>query len=169
MKENVSLSLEITPSINKISNFVKLEISAKLEDFSGRELPQQVASLALGTFSRSVQTTVVVADADTVVLGGLVRDKQSNQVSKVPILGDIPLLEIGDGAVIGGHATVICHLFEKQGLVIKKVKIGKKVIIGLNSIIMPGAQIGDGAIIAAGAIVPKDTKIEAGSVYYGIK
>lgn len=84
-------------------------------------------------------------------------------------VGDIPLLEIGDNSVIGGNATVICHLFEKKGLVIKKVRIGKNVIIGLNSIIMPGAEIGDNAVIAAGAIVPKDTKIEAGTVYYGLK
>lgn len=83
-------------------------------------------------------------------------------------VGDIPLIEIGDNSVIGGNSTVICHLFEKKGLVIKKVKIGKKVIVGLNSIIMPGVEIGDNAVIAAGAIVPKDTKIEVGSVYYGI-
>jgi hypothetical protein len=84
-------------------------------------------------------------------------------------VGDIPLLEIGDNSVIGGSSTVICHLFEKKGLVIKKVKIGKNVIVGLNSIIMPGVEIGDKAVVAAGAIVPKDTKIEAGSIYYGIK
>ncbi|MCA9398848.1 MAG: acyltransferase [Candidatus Omnitrophica bacterium] len=82
-------------------------------------------------------------------------------------VGDIPLLEIGDNSVIGGNATVICHLFEKKGLVIKKVKIGKNVIVGLNSIVMPGVEIGDGAVVAAGATVPKDTKIEPGTVYYG--
>ena len=84
-------------------------------------------------------------------------------------VGDIPLLEIGDNSVIGGNATLICHLFEKKGLVIKKTKVGKNVIVGLNSIIMPGVEIGDNAVIAAGAIVPKDTKVEANSVYYGIK
>lgn len=82
-------------------------------------------------------------------------------------VGDIPLLEIGDNSVIGGNATVICHLFEKNGLNIRKVKIGKNVIIGLNSIIMPGVEIGDNAVIAAGAIVTKDTKVESGCVYYG--
>lgn len=84
-------------------------------------------------------------------------------------VGDIPLLEIGDSTVIGGHATVICHLFEKDGLVIKKVRIGRNVIIGLNSVIMPGVEIGDRAVIATGAIVPKDTKVAADSVYYGAK
>lgn len=78
---------------------------------------------------------------------------------------DLSLLEIGDGAVIGGHATVICHSFEHNKLILKKVKIGKKAIIGLNSVILPGAEIGDGATIAAGAVVPKNTKVEPNSVY----
>lgn len=93
---------------------------------------------------------------------------QNVQINSTRV-GDIPMLEIGDGSVIGGNATVICHLFEKKGLVIKKTKIGRNVIIGLNSIIMPGCMIGDNATIAAGAIVPKDTIVEAGCVYYGIK
>ncbi len=83
-------------------------------------------------------------------------------------VGDISLLEIGDNSVIGGNATVICHSFEKNGLHIKKVKIGKNVIIGLNAIVLPGCEIGDGAVIAAGAVLPKDTKVEAKSVYLGI-
>lgn len=84
-------------------------------------------------------------------------------------VGDIPMLEIGDNTVIGGNATVIAHLFEKKGLVLKKTKIGKNVIIGLNSIVMPGCEIGDSAVIAAGAVVPKDTVVEAGSIYFGVR
>ncbi|OFZ17931.1 MAG: type II secretion system protein GspD [Bdellovibrionales bacterium GWB1_55_8] len=91
-RESVSLSIKIKPQINKISNFVKLDVQAKLADFSNRELPAQVAGLALATIERSAQTTVVVGDSDTVVIGGLIRDKQSDTVSKIPILGDIPLL-----------------------------------------------------------------------------
>lgn len=84
-------------------------------------------------------------------------------------VGDISLLEIGDNSVIGGNATVICHSFEKKGLLIEKVKIGKNVIVGLNSIILPGVEIGDNAVIAAGAVVPKNTRIEPNTVYYGVR
>ena len=84
-------------------------------------------------------------------------------------VGDISLLEIGDNSVIGGNATVICHSFEKKGLLVEKVKIGRNVIVGLNSIILPGVEIGDNAVIAAGAVVPKNTKVEPGTVYYGVK
>ncbi|MBF0505117.1 MAG: acyltransferase [Candidatus Omnitrophica bacterium] len=82
-------------------------------------------------------------------------------------VADLSLLEIGDNTVIGGNATVICHLFERRGLRLKKVKIGANVVIGLNSVIMPGVQIGDHAIIAAGAIVPKDTVVAERTVYIG--
>lgn len=82
---------------------------------------------------------------------------------------DLGLLEIGDSAVIGGHATVIGHSFEKGKLILKKVKIGRKAVIGLNSVVLPGAEIGDEATVAAGAIVPKNTKVEAHATYYGVK
>ncbi len=84
-------------------------------------------------------------------------------------VGDISLLEIGDNSVIGGNATVICHSFEKKGLLVEKVRIGRNVIVGLNSIILPGVEIGDNSVIAAGAVVPKNTKIEPNTVYYGVK
>ena len=81
---------------------------------------------------------------------------------------DISLLEIGDESVIGGHATVICHSFERNRLILKKVKLGKKVIVGLNSVILPGCEIGDGALIAAGSVLGKNTKVEPRSVYCGV-
>ena len=70
-------------------------------------------------------------------------------------VADLSLLEIGSGSVIGGNATVIGHIFERDGLKLMRVKIGKGVVIGLNSVIMSGAIIEEGAVIAAGAIVPK--------------
>jgi general secretion pathway protein D len=91
-RQNVGLSLTIKPQINKISNFVKLDIKQKIEDVSNRTPPSGVATQAVGTDKRSSQTTVVVQDGDTVVLGGLVRDKLEENAVKVPLLGDIPLL-----------------------------------------------------------------------------
>jgi general secretion pathway protein D len=91
-KEDVAISLKLKPAINKLSNFVKLEIEAKLQDFSNRKLPDALAAQAIATTSRFAKTSVVVGDGDTVVLGGLVRDVASDTTSKVPILGDIPVL-----------------------------------------------------------------------------
>jgi len=81
---------------------------------------------------------------------------------------DLSLLEIGDNSVIGGHATVICHSFERGRLILRRVKIGKNVVIGLNSVVLAGAEIGDGAFITAGAVLGKNKQVEPHSVYVGV-
>ena len=82
---------------------------------------------------------------------------------------DASLLEIEDDAVIGGHATVIGHSFERGRLILKRVRIGRRAVIGLNAVVLPGAQIGDGATVAAGAVVAKDARIAPQSVYLGAR
>jgi len=89
--QTVTLSLKITPQINKATRFIKLKIDQKIEDFSNRPLASS-ASGGVGTVIRSLATTVVVRDKDTIAMGGLMRDKETNTVNKVPLLGDIPVL-----------------------------------------------------------------------------
>lgn len=81
---------------------------------------------------------------------------------------DLSLIEIGDNAVIGGYATIMCHSFERGRLILRKVKIGNNVVLGLNSVVMCGAQIGDGAFITAGAVLGKNKQVPAHSVYAGV-
>ena len=88
----VGLTVKIKPQINKVSNFVKMEIDASLSDITKIDLPDAVEQQAISTFERKTSTTVVVADGDTVILGGLIRDNISETESKIPLLGDIPLL-----------------------------------------------------------------------------
>ena len=42
--------------------------------------------------TRNAQTTVVVRDGDTLVIGGLIDDQDTKGVTKVPLLGDIPII-----------------------------------------------------------------------------
>ncbi len=44
------------------------------------------------TSTREAETTVVVNDGETVVLGGLIRDEQTETLTKFPILGDLPVI-----------------------------------------------------------------------------
>ena len=88
----VELSIALKPSINKMSNFVKLEVEANFGDVSGRALPSAVAGQAIATLDRTAKTSVVVGDGDTVALGGLTRDKVAETQTKIPVLGDIPVL-----------------------------------------------------------------------------
>lgn len=81
---------------------------------------------------------------------------------------DLSLLEIGDGAIIGGEAAISCHAAEKGYIVLSPVRIGKGALIGQRSILMPGVTVGDGAVVAAQAVVLKDEVIPAGETWVGI-
>jgi len=81
---------------------------------------------------------------------------------------DLSLIEIGDNVVIGGYSTIMCHSFERNRLILRKVKIGNNVVLGLNSVIMAGAEIGEGAFITAGAILGKNKQVAPYSVYAGV-
>lgn len=84
---DVSLKLTVTPQINE-SNRIRLDIDQQLEDVTGTDEATQQPI----TSKRSAKTVVVVEDQQTIVIGGLMRDIRTDSESKVPILGDIPVL-----------------------------------------------------------------------------
>jgi general secretion pathway protein D len=47
-------------------------------------------AIDLVTTKRSAKTSIIVKDKETVVIGGLIQDQESETISKVPFLGDIP-------------------------------------------------------------------------------
>ncbi len=87
--QKVAITLKITPQINKVTRMVKLKIDQKVADFSGKFTDSQIG---VGTVNRQAVTTIIVRDRDTISMGGLMRDKTTDSVSKVPLLGDIPVL-----------------------------------------------------------------------------
>ncbi len=89
-QQKAGLILKITPQINKITRFVKLKIDQKIEEF--RTSANSTTAGGLATTSRATVTTVVVRDRDTIAMGGLMRDQKIDSESKVPLLGDIPIL-----------------------------------------------------------------------------
>lgn len=84
------------------------------------------------------------------------------------VFADSSLIEIGDNSIIGGDATIIAHVAERNKLVIRRVKIGSNVTIGIMAIIMPGVEIGDRAVIAASSVIPKDTRIPPNTIWGGV-
>ena len=88
------------------------------------------------------------------------------QINSVNV-NDSWLLEIGDGTVIGGGASINCHAVEGGKLILEKVKIGNKCTIGANSIIWPGCEIGDKSIIAARSVLKKKTKVGDRQIWKG--
>ena len=85
--KDIGMTLKITPQINK-NRMLKLEISQKVEALD--TLTQTVDSERPTTLKRTVETTVVVKDGHTVVIGGLIDDSFSQSEYKIPCLGDIP-------------------------------------------------------------------------------
>lgn len=88
--QEAKLSLKITPQINKVTRFVKLKINQKIDDFKGGTT--ESTGRGLPTTTRSAITEVMVRDRDTIAMGGLLRDRELVANTKVPILGDIPVL-----------------------------------------------------------------------------
>jgi general secretion pathway protein D len=88
--QEAKLSLKITPQINKVTRFVKLKINQKIDDFKAGV--DQVPGKGLPKTTRAAVTEVMVRDRDTVAMGGLLRDRESVENTKVPLLGDIPVL-----------------------------------------------------------------------------
>ncbi|HUQ07053.1 MAG TPA: type II secretion system secretin GspD [Kofleriaceae bacterium] len=85
-RQDIQLSMKITPAINA-SNMVTLKIEQEIQDIGERD-PQ----LGPSWTKRKIKTTVVVKDQQSIVIGGLISDRVSYSESKVPFLGDIPIL-----------------------------------------------------------------------------
>ena len=87
-RQDVGIKLKVTPHIND-SDQVRFELE---EEFSDAGAPLEGNLGAVPINKRTATTELVVRDQQTVVIGGLVRDSVVNAESKVPILGDIPIL-----------------------------------------------------------------------------
>jgi type IV pilus secretin PilQ/predicted competence protein len=81
--------LKVTPTINSDGR-ISMKINPTVSQPSATVA--SVAGGAPGIDTRSADTTVIVRNGETIVIGGLIHDTQSDYVFKVPILGDIPLL-----------------------------------------------------------------------------
>ncbi len=86
-RQDVALKLEITPHVNN-SDVVRLEIDNEISDVAS----PNYNGLGPATNKRTLKTTAVVRDQQPIVLGGILRDKISETVTKIPLLGDIPIL-----------------------------------------------------------------------------
>ena len=86
--KDVGITLKITPQIShdRLVRLYIYEETTKLDE-QGTTSPDRPTTL-----KRTVDTTVIVKDRNTVVIGGLIDDSFSETRYTVPCLGDIPLL-----------------------------------------------------------------------------
>ena len=84
-RQEVGVKLKVTPQIND-GSAVQLLIEQEVSSVSG------ATAVDISVNKRAITTTVMADDGGMVVLGGLIDEDVQESVSKVPILGDIPIL-----------------------------------------------------------------------------
>ncbi|NCP65914.1 MAG: type II secretion system secretin GspD [Paraglaciecola sp.] len=84
-RKEIGIKLKVTPQINE-GDAVQLTIEQEVSSLSG------ATSVDVLINKREIKTSVIVDDGGTIVLGGLIDEDVQESVSKVPLLGDIPIL-----------------------------------------------------------------------------
>ncbi len=83
-RQDVGLTLKVRPQITA-GNSIRLDVYQEASS-----IDSSTTAGGIITSKRSIQTSVLVDDGQTIVLGGLMQDKVTNNGSKIPGLGDIP-------------------------------------------------------------------------------
>jgi Flp pilus assembly secretin CpaC len=95
-RQDIGVTLRVTPQITE-GDTVRLQVFQEITDVNDA-LSSQVGDpeqVGVALSNRKIDQNVVVSDGDTVVIGGLISDRYVDTVSKVPWLGDIPILGWG--------------------------------------------------------------------------
>jgi len=122
---DIGISLTVTPTVNNngyVTMKIKPEVSSAgtpLETASGNDIPVVSTS--------ETETTVMVKDGTTIVIAGLIEDRDILDEDKIPILGDIPL--IGE------------LLFKSKTVGSSSVPEKKELVVFLTPYVVEGSEI----------------------------
>ena len=86
-REEVGIKLEVTPQINEGSSVI-LKIKQEVSSVAGT----YASGVDLITNNRTIETTVLADNGQIIVLGGLIDEDIQENISKVPLLGSLPVL-----------------------------------------------------------------------------
>ncbi len=89
-RKDVGITLRIKPQIGE-NGVVRMTLFQESSSLSDKVAPGTTTA-GPTTNKRSIESTVVVDDGQISVLGGLIEDRFTDTVNKVPLLGDIPVL-----------------------------------------------------------------------------
>lgn len=86
-------SIKVKPSISE-SDFLKLEYEITISSFVGeRTTTSTGGTLPPARSENKIASTVTIPDGATIVVGGLTRDIDSETIQRIPLLGQIPIVE----------------------------------------------------------------------------
>lgn len=97
-REDIGITLKVKPRLSS-NNQVTLEVEAEIQDID----PSSTAAADRPTTTkRKVTTNAIVNNGETIILGGLIKSAGGKGATRVPILGDIPVL----GELFTSHSDV---------------------------------------------------------------
>jgi general secretion pathway protein D len=143
-REDVGLTLEVTPHVHD-ERIVRLEVKQTTDSISNA----QVAGVSdIVTNKRSIETQVMIEDGQIIALGGLIKDDIKQGVSKVPFLGDIPLLGALFRSQFQSHEKTNLMVFLKPTIVLDRTStddIAREKYLGVYDIELSG-DLDEGAL-----------------------
>ncbi|MCM8780596.1 MAG: TonB C-terminal domain-containing protein [Candidatus Omnitrophica bacterium] len=89
---DVGIKLYVTPSIAK-DGYITMKIKPEVSSAERQEITSEgeITEIPIVTTSEA-ETTVMIKDGVTIIIGGLKKDERQKTVQKLPLLGDVPLL-----------------------------------------------------------------------------
>lgn len=90
--EDADIMLKLKPFISPTSDSVRMEIETSVKQISTARTPDAFKAETQPLAKREIKTNINVRNGDTVVMGGLQKEDEIEEVRKVPLLGDIPIL-----------------------------------------------------------------------------
>lgn len=90
-RQPVGIRLAITPQIGD-GDFLHLELQTEVSSVRDAPTDLNTEDFGIATTTRTASSSVVVKNGQTIVIGGLVQDRESNLENRVPGLGSLPIL-----------------------------------------------------------------------------
>ncbi len=94
-RQDIGITLRVTPQITEGDSLrlkIFQELTAINDALTGADGVGNAQEVGVALINRRIENTVVVADEETVVIGGLISEQYDDNESKVPWLGDVPIL-----------------------------------------------------------------------------
>ncbi|MDG0817437.1 type II secretion system secretin GspD [Bdellovibrio svalbardensis] len=90
--DDATIKLNIKPFISPASNSIRMEIKQQVSQLSTASTPKAFQDSTQPIAKRSIKTMINVNNGDTAILGGLIKEDDTESIIKVPLLGDIPII-----------------------------------------------------------------------------
>jgi general secretion pathway protein D len=100
--QDIGIILDVVPHINP-DGLVIMDVAPEISALTGTTIPISETVTAPVFAKRSAQSRVSIRDGQTIVIGGLMEDRKTSTVQKVPLIGDLPFV----GALFRRNQTTI--------------------------------------------------------------